>query len=675
MNDHGLREWKRHLLTSPDDAFFDLMRNYLGDIKTPFSKHFLIDKLTALLRKNETLDRIVGLMDVRDAELVSVIHLLNEPTIERLFTVLKKDAKLFELHHHLLNLEERLIIFRDQNSGKIKINPLLEKVLEDKVIHSAYVFTFDTRYDPQESSTAPPWLNETLLISVLSFILANPMMLKADGSFKKKILTDIKRRFPGMSGSNAVESRFRLVLGTLVTLELIEIDDRGVRPSFNRWISFSELPLDDRRSYLWAAAWKYTCAQSPLRLAESAAIAKALSKILPADVALSVEAMKRMILLVSDRVDSEDEIDGFISVLVELNVLETHGNTFIARNPVAEPQGKPENALIVQPNFELSLEPGADLEDSIIVGIAADIQKCDVVSRFELNKLSFCRALSLGLGANDIAERLQKLCGRPLAQNVTFAFSSWEKQYRSIRLIEGCILRVDEDRRHLVEHSKLLQPFIEETIGTGIYLLSTVDIAGISKALRESGIDPVPELESRIDSASSGDCGSSFERIHTGQIVTVPDFTKSISHPVSEIPSGGDLRKEFEEYVRRADLPPAGKEFLMGRIEKKLILTTRQLKIVRSSREKIEAKGFDYLGKVRLIQQALKGEWDLLEILIRKSDGTPQKLIVKPLELHDRGGDLELVCNEIPGEKKRTVKVKRIGFLRKMKSALFTQQD
>ncbi len=46
--------WQRSVLTLPDAVFFDLMRNYLGDITTPFNKHNLIRRLVKFLKRKET---------------------------------------------------------------------------------------------------------------------------------------------------------------------------------------------------------------------------------------------------------------------------------------------------------------------------------------------------------------------------------------------------------------------------------------------------------------------------------------------------------------------------------------------------------------------------------------------------------------------------------------------
>ena len=45
-----MADFKSTLLTLADDAFFELIRNYLGPIKTPFNKHDLIAQLIESFR-------------------------------------------------------------------------------------------------------------------------------------------------------------------------------------------------------------------------------------------------------------------------------------------------------------------------------------------------------------------------------------------------------------------------------------------------------------------------------------------------------------------------------------------------------------------------------------------------------------------------------------------------
>lgn len=49
MDDARYAEWSASLVQLPDTHFFDLMRLYLGVLKTPFHKQRLVQQLSAFL--------------------------------------------------------------------------------------------------------------------------------------------------------------------------------------------------------------------------------------------------------------------------------------------------------------------------------------------------------------------------------------------------------------------------------------------------------------------------------------------------------------------------------------------------------------------------------------------------------------------------------------------------
>ena len=124
--------WRNALTKLPDNHFFELMRIYLGEIKTPYNKQNLIENLGAFLHKPEIQQRIVSLLSVEDIQIINAIHYLTAPSQNVLSRFFAKTLSFAELYEALMNLEERLIIFRythDDGSVLFKINPILEQVL------------------------------------------------------------------------------------------------------------------------------------------------------------------------------------------------------------------------------------------------------------------------------------------------------------------------------------------------------------------------------------------------------------------------------------------------------------------------------------------------------------------------------------------------------------------
>lgn len=65
--------WREALVRLSDQHFFDLMRMYLGAIRTPFNKQRLIEELSAFLRKKDNKDIIVSLLDSFDLMILSAV--------------------------------------------------------------------------------------------------------------------------------------------------------------------------------------------------------------------------------------------------------------------------------------------------------------------------------------------------------------------------------------------------------------------------------------------------------------------------------------------------------------------------------------------------------------------------------------------------------------------------
>ena len=84
--------WKEALLRLPSKTFFDLMRLYLGEIKTPFNKQRLVEKLTGFLSKPSTQAIIVKGIDRIDAMILAAVHILPMASKDTLLSFLSSES-------------------------------------------------------------------------------------------------------------------------------------------------------------------------------------------------------------------------------------------------------------------------------------------------------------------------------------------------------------------------------------------------------------------------------------------------------------------------------------------------------------------------------------------------------------------------------------------------------
>ena len=77
-------DWRESIALLPDNHFFEIIRMYLGEIKTPFNKQKLIEELGAFLRKAENRAVIFALLEKEEIELLAAVKFIEKPTREKI---------------------------------------------------------------------------------------------------------------------------------------------------------------------------------------------------------------------------------------------------------------------------------------------------------------------------------------------------------------------------------------------------------------------------------------------------------------------------------------------------------------------------------------------------------------------------------------------------------------
>jgi hypothetical protein len=233
-----------------------------------------------------------------------------------------------------------------------------------------------------------------------------------------------------------------------------------------------------------------------------------------------------------------------------------------------------------------------------------------------------------------------------------------------VKLFKGTVLLIEPGRQHLVEHCPAMLEIVASIPAPGVYLLNTEDVRVIESALQSCGIDQAPAIENRrADTDVSSEPG------------TNPVAAAELASNKPRSFSGGraGLMNELKEALSAMNVPDEKKRELSKLIDRRLILFPRQLvHHAAIPKEKNEARGFDYVGKVRIIEQTLFRDDLLLEIVTRGGAGKSQSHLVKPIELNKIGNDLVLHCTELPIQEKRKLKVRSMSLVRATRGSLFT---
>lgn len=693
LQDNMYDEWKRSILELPDELFFSMMRLYLGDIKTPFHKPRLVEKLEAFLSDGEMADRIIALTDVYDAEVLTAIEVLHNPDPAVLFRLFQGERDYFNFHNHLMNLHERLLIFTAPDSGSLYLNPHLYPLLKERVLTPRLLFppADEPAEDPADPSLRQPIsIGEEHVWSVVSFIHHYGLHIKANGTIRKSTAEQLRKVFPGLCPDGDDAEMYRLLNG-LLNLGLLQL--RGARLHLLEEGAIRMLSMDRprRTACLWSAiALDGTGAPDRISVPgtdwnEIESLADLLLRFvsrIPLQTFFPLQSLRRILFTVhllengpnNTGPDFNRIADRVLAALTELRVFSTRGSLMMLNPALPAGLHSEENQypLLLHPDFSVTVQPPLSFRDGLAIAACMKIVSYAAYPQFEFTSDSYIHG-RLYFSAQQLRKTVTALSSAGIPQNITFSMDAWEQNYSSVRMIEGITLILAKHWDRLVRHNPEFQTHIINDLGHGIYVMDPEGQTVWRSLLKEMGISPLPPVQTGSRQSST----DIFSRIPfpTGPVWspdTEPvDLRSEYPRPSRDSRKTEEVRKELMEALKNIDITSGKRKELSTRIEKKLILYPSQLKNPVYAETGSEARGIDYAGKVRIIQQALQSGSSLLELIERTARGNPARHLLRPTELEKTGSELVLVGEELPAEKPVRIRVEKIGYIKKWKGSLF----
>ena len=690
--------WRESLVTLNDTHFFELLRMYLGEIKTPYNKQKLIEELSAFLRKDENANMIVRLLSVNDILILSAIKILNLPTQEKLSQFFSTDFSFAELYERLMNLEERLLIYRKTEQKQIRfvLNPLLEPKIEPLL--SVSVLMPSGSFSGARNTVFEP--SSIFFASIFSIFFHYKDLCKSDGTLKKKGENLIASVFPFVEQADGKEI-FQLVFDGLKNLQLLVQQGADYAPNMERWKQFAALDDAARLCYLCAASCshfsnemllKYAqfvfslCSSVPqggfsypvlMRLAllqceqasepfplKKGRLASLLEDIKPAktdgietgsDLPLSVELstvvkqiIKMKLLVESDGVFVRSE---FFDM-----ALQNHNSDIKADLPEML-----KGRLSLNPDFSAALIPGADLSEMLPLMQILCITRYDTVPVFEISKQSCSSAFDCGMSTVEIKKILQSASAYEISQSIDFSLEEWEHAYNSVSLYKGYVLKVDKEKRAVIESSRVLKPYLLATLADGVYLFDFIDDEQAGELLKKSGL----EYMGAVKTSRPERHPLPFSALKNGGSLAIKEPEQQ-TLPKRERDS---LLNALYAELENRHLPEEQADGLRSRIRRKIIVNANQLRGESVRFERIEAGGMDFLGKVHVIDHAIS-TGSMIEISF---DGESERIVGTPVGIEKNEGDALLKLCVEPEKKIRTVSVSRAGFIKRIRGAIFKE--
>lgn len=688
-------DWRESIALLPDNHFFEIIRMYLGEIKTPFNKQKLIEALGAFLRHEENRRTLVSLLSESDLKLISAVKYISGATQEKLFSFFAETFSFAQLYERLLNLEERLILYRksDKNSGKtvVLVNPHLEEDLEPYTKRSVLLENPEYASLSYETPTA---LSPVLIASFVSFIHKNPDLCKADGTFKKRMASEIERLFPAKT-----ELLFNLTKA-FINLSLLREIPEGYEIDKNKFLAFAK--LDPRLQYA------YLCVASQGRFSRSGLARQA--KLL-LDVATSIphggfsrSIILRLAYLISEDqsdapglssfgansrfssilnragagsrdadsviVEHDSDLSSILDRLIECAALfgllakkgtDVNGEAIFVSGTLFDETEKFEEVpkvLSVDAAFTVTIMPGLSLENLIPLMDFMELRQFDTAAVFEINRKSVMRGFDAGLSANRIFSLLKRYSSYEIPQNLEISVDDWSHSYSSATIFKGYVLQVSAENAAMTENNRAIAPFIAQKLSTGIYLLSVESDEQAASIIARSGLDFIGKIKTPE---------KTYETIGFPEFA-VPQKTDRFENDEEAKPTSDEERAAHFEAMRaeleKLNLPAEKKEGLLERIQHKIILSPVQLRADSVKYERVEAGGMDFSGKVHIIEGSITSN-SMVELQF-----DDRVIVGVPISVSKTGTDANVLLEVMPERSEKLLSIGQAKLVKRIRGSV-----
>ena len=659
-------EWRAVLLALPDHSFFELLRGVFGNIKTPFNKQRLMADLGAFLSRVEIQDTIRVYFDAEDHRIIAAVGALDEPGTEDLERFFAGEYTPLELHTLLLNLEERLILYRFSDDGKrrLALNPLLAPVLAPLIADRALLFPSEAappaalEAAPLDGPAALRRVDDRILAALLAFMSGAGDFFKAEGGVRKKVLEEGAAVF--------LSAPWETLIGGLEAAGLAACGEGRLTPDAGRLEAFQRLSFQERMEY-WAAGI-YTYLQGvrhfqPSRIQALAQLIRQFTAAAAPGRRYPLTTLRRLASIVDREAGDQTaapgieagEFERFLEALEITGLLRLSGPRRWIRGDDSAPQETSGPVIAMDSPFSCILFPEIPCADALLLASFCSAREAATVVRFEINRESAVRGFNLGLTAQGILETLERLSRGPADQNFAWTLKDWGDRYAAVSLHQGTVLILSEDRRYLAG-AEPLASLVSAVLGPGIYLLSVPSREAAAHALAKAGIDiiaqPVAAPPRRTGPGASPypparprrfESPAAEDRFFTEEAASAPSEEPK---PAGEY--AGAYKERFRSALGKLMLSKQEQDELAGRIDRRIILSESQLSAGAARSEKMEAKNLDYVGKIALAKQAIALK-SYVEILAFNGSGDLDRIFGVPDGLEKLNGETILALKPLPG--------------------------
>lgn len=687
----NIEEWQEALSSLPDENFFDLIRLYLGEIKTPYNKIRLIEQLARFIRLEKNTRNIISLLDDFDISFLTAIFFINNTTEEILIKFFSTEYSLSEIYAEISNLKARLLIYsKSEGNGKtyLYLNPLLE----DELI--PYI---NIKNILPKSEIVSRNINDTFvitpnfIISFISFVKKYGISCKLDGDIKKNDLVKIQEIFAQKTDV------VKILIKSFINLRILIEKNKKYIIDDVRLQQFSEIPFVKQISLICVASCTYL-SRDGLKKESQLLLDTLVSVSQNKDVYFSRETIIKIAFIISNsrgeiesipkgrfgkileearsvesvekNIMRSDIIDCAIDCAISLGILYNAG--FDSKNipiytvtKIEEPEldsiDEVRKVINIETTFSVIILPGLTMKQMLPLSDFLEIKSCGIVTTFEITKKSVSAAFDKGWTPEKIYEIMKLYSVHEIPQNLLVIMNEWYDSYNSARLYCGYVLKVNDNNINYVENNPNIKKYIKEKLVSGVYLLNVPINEDISFFINESGLDFLGNIK---DSSVEGE-RLPFPVLRDGKSLY---FSTNSSIQKVNFLEAKSILDELKSNLEKMELTKNQRESLAYKVHNRMIISPEQLSVSHVKLEVLEAEGMDYVGKIHLIDAAVT-DGDMIEITLPQYNKSTDffTLVGKPILLYKQESDAILKMQIEPEKVIENFSVSRITHVKRMK--------
>lgn len=681
-----IEAWQEAISSLDDQAFFNIVRMYLGEIKTPYNKQRLIEQLAGFIRNEKNLNTLITLLDDFDLKLITAICFINNPVRKNLTDFFHNDYSMMDILTGLSNLTERLIIYTKKDDYSDKEFYFVNPLIWDKL--SPYIGIQNILKNPvikKHSSQDDFCINPGFITAFISYLNNNGCACKADGTLVKNEQNKLELIFPGRLKA------LQYLMTAFINLGLVREDGKKMIPDYEKLEQFAELEPSFGYSFICAAS----CSRfSREGLKKEAQLFLDCIYSIP-ETGYSLKTIIRLAYLTGSRSDSFSEggnsrfsqilrqarrgndssldeqsgpiIERMLDSAVTLGLLsyagtdENQEKVYVSSKVFQDKNiDSPVKPLNIDSAFTVTLMPGLTLKTLLPLTRFLNIKHFELASEYEITKNSVSKAFDFGFNADLIIQSLKALCSYELPQNLTVSVQDWYNSYTSAVIYHGYVLKVSKDNIAFVENNPKTKRYIKEKLSEGIYLLDIPVNEDASLFMASSGLNFMGKVQETVNESER----IGFPLLRNGSPVL---FEKALEEK-TDFAGGADFIRQLKSKLGNLKLEEIQEEVLEEKIDQRIIISEDQLSLKHIRAENLEATGTNYAGKVHLIESAMNAG-EKIEIIIPQNDSENEymSLTGKTLSFTKQTNDSVMTFEVHPDRNIIKLFVSRITYVRRIR--------